>query len=278
MNILDTLVTDRTMADAERLLEMNRKGWAHMTAEERAEYRAGPKGGYCAIDMNRVTGAMEYLDGLMFQAGASSGYKPLEIMHVTAGADPWTDATWIAEDKPRPAQWVQYLDNVRQFWAYVRRIEADVLPRYDPHGTFFVPLDETFSAGNVCTVTACNGLLRLAVDVECDPGTVAAGGTGWETEPTGGGLRASFFYPGWMFEDVQMALDALRFQCTEKDGTFEVSITFRAELRYGAEVELGTCGLRWSSRITWGGASAAWPTWESTDGLTWYGMERGEGL
>lgn len=274
-NILETLITDRIPADAERLLEMDKKGWARMTPEEREEYRSGPKGGYCHIDMNRVTGAMEYLDGLMGQSGTASGYEPIQIRHVVDWAAPWTDTTWIAADKPRPAQWAAYLANVRQFWAYVRRIKADVLPRYDPYGAYFIRLDDVFTAGDICEITACVGLVRLVVDIDCDPDYITAKGTGWDVVRTESGLRASFFYPGWMFEDVQTALDALAFSCTADDGIFETAFSFRAELRYNAEKALGTCRTRWSSHITWGGARALYGTWGGTHGLDWWLFERG---
>lgn len=275
-NILETLITDRIPADAERLLEMDRKGWARMTPEERAEYRAGPKGGYCHTDINRVTGAMEYLDGLMAAAGAASGYSPVRVSHVGSGGRTWTDTVWIDYDKPSPGQWAAHLENVRQFWAYVRTIEADILPRYDPHGLYSIRLDEVFTAGDICEVTACCGLLRLIVEVNCDPAYITAQGDGWDVERTADGLRASFFYPGWLFEDVQKALKALRFSCTAGDGIFDVSVTFRAELRYGAEKALGTCMARWSSHITWGGARVLYGTWGGTTDLDWHLFERGE--
>ena len=40
---------------------MRDKGWAEMTAAERAEWVAGMKGAYNASDLNRVASAMAYL-------------------------------------------------------------------------------------------------------------------------------------------------------------------------------------------------------------------------
>lgn len=61
--IIDTLVTDRTQADVERVRELAAKGFAAMTAAERAEWLTGMKGAYNASDMNRVGTALNYLAG-----------------------------------------------------------------------------------------------------------------------------------------------------------------------------------------------------------------------
>lgn len=59
--IIDTLVTDRTQADVERVKALAAKGFAAMTAAEQAEWLAGMKGTYNASDMNRVGTALNYL-------------------------------------------------------------------------------------------------------------------------------------------------------------------------------------------------------------------------
>ena len=59
--IIDTLVTDRTQADVERVKALAAKGFAAMTATERAEWLAGMKGAYNASDLNRVGTALNYL-------------------------------------------------------------------------------------------------------------------------------------------------------------------------------------------------------------------------
>ena len=61
--IIDTLITDRTQADAERVKELAAKGFAAMSADERAEWLAGMKGSYNAADMNRVGTALNHLAG-----------------------------------------------------------------------------------------------------------------------------------------------------------------------------------------------------------------------
>lgn len=61
--IIVTLVTDRTQADVERVKALSAKGFAAMTAAERAEWLAGMKGAYNAADLNRVGTALNYLAG-----------------------------------------------------------------------------------------------------------------------------------------------------------------------------------------------------------------------
>ena len=60
---IDTLITDRTQADVERVRELAEKGFAGMTAGEQAEWLAGMKGAYNASDLNRVGTALNYLAG-----------------------------------------------------------------------------------------------------------------------------------------------------------------------------------------------------------------------
>lgn len=68
------LITDRTDADVERvrylasLWDPVRRKWAG-TAEEWAEWEAGPKGAYNAKDLNRVTLAASYLLTQLKEAG-----------------------------------------------------------------------------------------------------------------------------------------------------------------------------------------------------------------
>ena len=55
MSIIDTLITDRTEADFDRAKALAAKGWDDMTDDEKAEWRANPKGAYNVSDLNRVT-------------------------------------------------------------------------------------------------------------------------------------------------------------------------------------------------------------------------------
>lgn len=98
MSIIDTLITDRTQTDVNRVLTLSAKGWAGMSAEERAEWTAGLKGAYNASDLNRVQEAMEYLAGVF----ASYGYA------VSLQAMP----TWSDSDIPTEAQMTAYLSNL----------------------------------------------------------------------------------------------------------------------------------------------------------------------
>ena len=61
--IIDTLISNRTQADVERVRKLAAKGFSTMTAAEQAEWLAGMKGAYNASDLNRVGTALNYLAG-----------------------------------------------------------------------------------------------------------------------------------------------------------------------------------------------------------------------
>ena len=103
MSVIDTLVTDRTEADASRYSELRDKGWAAMTTAERAEWVAGMKGAYNASDLNRVASAMSYLS----QRFASAGYS----VPISSPAD------WDNGDIPRKDDLDTYLDDLRRIRA-----------------------------------------------------------------------------------------------------------------------------------------------------------------
>lgn len=97
MSILDTLITDRTQADVNRIKNIMQKGLPRMTAEEKMYFLKGqlealddstadalvdsngltigcrdgalPKGSYNYTDLNRVMDAVEYLTGVIRSAG-----------------------------------------------------------------------------------------------------------------------------------------------------------------------------------------------------------------
>ncbi len=71
--MLTNLITDRTLADYLRWKELRDKGWAKMTAAERAEWDAGMKGAYKAADLNRVGGVLNYLRDRLTDAGYLGG-------------------------------------------------------------------------------------------------------------------------------------------------------------------------------------------------------------
>lgn len=273
-NILDTLVTGRTQADVNRLREMGRKGWSAMTAEERAEYLGGPWGAYTRHDMNRVTGALAYLESLMNRAGESGAYQPIPIRHVTADGT-WTDTVWIDADKPRPGQWAAYLANVEQYWDYVCRITAAVLPRWDPHKNGYLKPGERMRAGDVCAVSECCGLLRLEAAVGCDPASVSVSGAAWTVEAAERGYTARYSYLEGPFPDIGDALKALEVTCGDRERVRDITLSFSAQLRRGDRAELGVCAVRWSPFRTWYEFETAWSTWGGADGLSWDGAIKG---
>lgn len=67
--MLENLITDRSEADVERFIALRNKGFAAMTAEERAEWEAGMKGAYNATDLNRVGRALNYVRDRLHLAG-----------------------------------------------------------------------------------------------------------------------------------------------------------------------------------------------------------------
>lgn len=98
MSIIDTLVTDRSLADVQLWQTLKALGWSGMDSEQQAQWAAGLKGAYNASDLNRVQEAMEYLAGIF----SSYGYT------VSLQAMP----TWSAEDVPTKEQMSIYLANV----------------------------------------------------------------------------------------------------------------------------------------------------------------------
>lgn len=106
--IIVTLVTDRTQADVERVKALAAKGFAAMTAAERAEWLAGMKGAYNAADLNRVGTALNYLAGRL---GAICG----KIITWTAKTD------WAVTDIATASQaetYRQQIQDIRDALAY----------------------------------------------------------------------------------------------------------------------------------------------------------------
>lgn len=66
----NSLITDRTAADYERFEYLRNKGYANMTAEEKAEWDSGTmKGAYNKADLNRVGECLNYLHNRLKDAG-----------------------------------------------------------------------------------------------------------------------------------------------------------------------------------------------------------------
>lgn len=104
-----SLITDRTSADKRRAEQLNKKGWAAMSDEEKAFYlSAQNKGTYKALDMNRVNGAVEYLVDRLNDAGITVEVAP--------------KINWQDSDKPTPAQLSEYLQNVEALRAAITQL------------------------------------------------------------------------------------------------------------------------------------------------------------
>lgn len=85
MSIIDTLIIDRTQADAELARRLSAMGWAAMTDEQRALYLSDQlKGAYKASDLNRVNAAMDYLVGRLKAQGINVALKRTEIHSETS--------------------------------------------------------------------------------------------------------------------------------------------------------------------------------------------------
>lgn len=106
--IIDTLVTDRTQADVERVKALAAKGFAAMTAAEQAEWLAGMKGAYNASDLNRVGTALNYLAG--------------RLASICGKSIAWTAKTdWAVTDIITASQAAEYrrqIQDIRDALAY----------------------------------------------------------------------------------------------------------------------------------------------------------------
>lgn len=102
------LITNRTAQDVFRWQELKSKGWANMTASERAEWTgdpaalnapAAPRGAYNYTDLNRVEGAVEYLAARLRELG-----YPVERLYTRQ---------WASTDVPTVSDMTRYLNNVK---------------------------------------------------------------------------------------------------------------------------------------------------------------------
>ena len=107
--MLENLITDRTQADFLRWLELRNKGFAKMTAEERAEFAGDMKGAYNYTDLNRVGYALNYLKGRLTSAGYLNGTE------FSAKAD------WTENEIPTGEQFTAYLGAVETIRAAMSR-------------------------------------------------------------------------------------------------------------------------------------------------------------
>lgn len=115
------LITDRTQADADRLLELLQKGCGQWSAAEQEAFaQASDKGAYNAMDLNRVQAAMEYIAGRLAEYGCRVPDLPRPDV---SGRD-----YWVLGDAPTAAQLEQYRANVADVRSAipVLRITPDV--------------------------------------------------------------------------------------------------------------------------------------------------------
>lgn len=121
MSVLDTLITDRTQEDVDRVRELRNKGLAGTwTDDEKAEYLSSMKGAYNYTDLNRVGEAVAYIaeemEGLTDELTEYSeekgfgGIIPDLPFDTPVDVSPKTD--WTVKDKPSDAQVQTYFGNL----------------------------------------------------------------------------------------------------------------------------------------------------------------------
>lgn len=77
-----TLITDRTQADVDALVELLSTPMSDWTSEKLAEFNlAKSKGAYNYTDLNRVTACMDYLNERLMGYGYDAGYSKVEVPH-----------------------------------------------------------------------------------------------------------------------------------------------------------------------------------------------------
>ena len=123
MNIIDTLITDRTQSDVDRVDELASKGYDSMSSSEKAEWDEGMKGTYNASDLNRVETAVAYLAELLLalpdelkEYAASKGVAFDAFFDVPYDKQSYyltTKTDWSQLDIPTPEQMARYLENVK---------------------------------------------------------------------------------------------------------------------------------------------------------------------
>ena len=116
------LVTDRTAEDVARVRALRAKGWANMTAAEKAEYSGSMKGAYNHTDMNRVESAVG-------QITADMNALPVDLKKYAAEKETAWDAlfdvpysypielrtkVWARDEIPSDEELARYIENVRK--------------------------------------------------------------------------------------------------------------------------------------------------------------------
>lgn len=158
MSILDTLITDRTAADVERLRTLLLKGWQNMTAAERDEYLNGTteqltdansqplydslgeplhsadgavqKGAYNYVDLNRVESAVDYVADELVQAdtdirqyASDNNVAWTDVFAVPYDPADYSALTiktdWAETDIPTATQMSRYITNIKLIQAAI---------------------------------------------------------------------------------------------------------------------------------------------------------------
>ena len=109
------MITDRTVMDFMRWLELRNKGYANMTEDERAEWDSGMKGAYNVGDLNRVGAAVQYVADRL----VSYGYQ--------VSVNPKTD--WAEGDIPTQAEMLAYIDDIEKVKSVLKVANAPDLPQ-----------------------------------------------------------------------------------------------------------------------------------------------------
>ena len=151
MSVLDTLITDRTLADVQRLKYLMSLGWANMTPAEQNEYLSGggaplydanneqlfdsqneplysndsggtQKGAYNYTDLNRVETAVDYVADELVQADTDirqyatdmgvSWDVAFEVPYDPSDYSLTVKTDWDEEDIPSATQMARYIGNL----------------------------------------------------------------------------------------------------------------------------------------------------------------------
>lgn len=272
MSILESLITNRTAEDVARWKTLRDKGFDAMTEEEKAEWLAGMRGAYNAADRNRITAAMEYLKGLYEQYGRPVTYTPINITH----ADGTTDTTWRLTDIPTDEQLTLLLQNLLSFWKGVEAASGSVVEVWADTQFGYVEMSAGVRSGDYVSITAAHGIKYLVVTVQTHAQSgITATGTGWIADQSDSVITARYEVPHGVFLDLQDALDALVFLCSSGDGYADASVTVKAVMRSGAEVQIGTGAIHWSAIINWKAFEAYAYSWQDIENaeMTWDDLE-----
>lgn len=275
MSILESLITNRTAEDVARWRTLRDKGFDAMTEEEKAEWMAGMRGAYNAPDLNRITEAMEYIAWLYKQYGKIVSYTPVNITH----ADGSTDTTWRFDDIPTNDQLSMILQNILTFWSVVESAAGDVVEVWSDMQFGYVDIDDRVNAGDYARMTDAHGIKSLVATIQGGYlQYIGAAGTGWVFDRLESAIIAKYEAQNGAFADLQDALDSLVLFFTGK-GTIEyadASVSIKAVMRSGAEIQIGTGSIHWSSIINWSALEAYAYTWQDIEQLelTWGDIEQ----